>query len=410
MHSRSDPPGAAPPRPPGAPALGLWPAFGLGLSVALCHGIGRFAYALIMPSMQADLGWSYAQASWMNTANALGYILGTISGFLMLAHMTARNLFRAGLLLCSASVLLMALPLGFAGFVGVRLLSGLGAAWAFSTGGALVAERYAASERHKGAATGVFFGSAGIGMIVTAAITPALFEAQGVGAWPTAWLLLGLACSVVMVWPLWETREVALPAGGVAGGIPPGMGARWGTISAHFAFALAHTGYVFFVFAWTRTQALPWFYGAGMWVLLGLGIVFSAALWRHALAQWPARRILAASCLAMGAAGALPLVHPHVAMVCISAFLVGSSLFIPPAAMVVLARQALRPHERAAGLMVFAIIFAFGQAVGSWAFGHAADRFSLSMVLAASSAGLVLAALLAWAAGGTAAAARGQRA
>jgi len=26
--------------------------------------------------MRDDLGWSYAQAGWLNTANALGYVLG----------------------------------------------------------------------------------------------------------------------------------------------------------------------------------------------------------------------------------------------------------------------------------------------------------------------------------------------
>lgn len=375
----------------------LMPALRLGLSVAICHGIGRFAYALIMPAMQADLGWSYAQASWMNTANALGYVLGTISGFLLLARVTAKHLFRVGLVLCSASVLLMALELGFAWFIAVRLLSGLGAAWAFSTGGTLVGELYASNERDKGAATGVFFGSAGIGMILTAAITPALIEAKGVGAWPIAWLALGLICTIVMAWPLWETRESAGPAGTVTNRMPAGLGALWCPLLAYFLFAMSHTGYVFFVFAWTRSQAFPWFYGAGMWVLLGIGVLFSAAIWKRALAQWPASRILMACCLLVGVFGALPLLYLHVGTMYISALLVGGSLFIAPSAMAVLARQSLLPRDQAIGFMVFSIVFAIGQAIGSWGFGRAADRFSLSVVLAASSVGLVLAAIIAWA-------------
>lgn len=375
----------------------LLPALGLGLSVAICHGIGRFAYALIMPAMQADLGWSYAQASWMNTANALGYVLGTISGFLLLARVTAKHMFRVGLVLCSLSVVLMALELGFAWFVAVRLLSGLGAAWAFSTGATLVGERYASNVRDKGAATGLFFGSAGIGMILTAAIAPALIEAQGVGAWRIAWLTLGLACTIAMAWPLWETREIAVPAGTVTNRMPAGLGALWRPLLAYFLFAVAHTGYVFFVFAWTRSQKLPWFYGAGMWVLLGIGVLFSAAIWRRALAQWPAYRILMACCLLVGVFGALPLFYLHIGTMYISALLVGGSLFIAPSAMAVLARQSLLPRDQAIGFMVFSIVFAIGQAMGSWGFGRAADRFPLSVVLAASSVGLVLAAIIAWA-------------
>ena len=46
--------------------------FGLSLGVLVTNGFGRFAYGLILPAMRADLGWTYAQAGWLNTANALG--------------------------------------------------------------------------------------------------------------------------------------------------------------------------------------------------------------------------------------------------------------------------------------------------------------------------------------------------
>ncbi|MGI5290794.1 YbfB/YjiJ family MFS transporter [Nonomuraea polychroma] len=39
-------------------------------------GFTRFAYALLLPPMHQELHWSYAQAGSMNTANALGYLLG----------------------------------------------------------------------------------------------------------------------------------------------------------------------------------------------------------------------------------------------------------------------------------------------------------------------------------------------
>ena len=348
-----------------------------------------------MPAMQEDLGWSFGQASWMNTANSLGYILGTVTGFLLLARVTARQLFRLGLVLCAASIPLMALDIGFAWFIAVRLLSGFGAAWAFSTGGTLVGELYDGDARGRGAATGLFFGCAGIGMVVTAAITPALFEARGVGAWPTAWLGLGAACSVILAWPLMEARERAARADGGSGEAPRRSGRLWSPMLAYFMFALAHTGYVFFVFAWTRAQSLPWFYSAGMWAVLGLGVLVSPLLWKGALARWSPPRTLATCCLCIGVGGALPLLHLQLGIVYISALLVGSSLFIGPSAMAVLARQLFAPSDRAAGLMVFSIVFAIGQTIGSWGFGHVADLFSLTVVLAASSAGLIFASILA---------------
>ena len=45
--------------------LTLWPAFGLGLSVAAGNGLARFAYALVLPAMRTDLQWSHAEAGWL---------------------------------------------------------------------------------------------------------------------------------------------------------------------------------------------------------------------------------------------------------------------------------------------------------------------------------------------------------
>jgi predicted MFS family arabinose efflux permease len=56
------------------PTLALAAALSLGSAIAL--GFARFAYALLLPSMKLDLGWSFAEAGAMNTANALGYLLG----------------------------------------------------------------------------------------------------------------------------------------------------------------------------------------------------------------------------------------------------------------------------------------------------------------------------------------------
>ena len=49
----------------------------MGPAVAL--GLARFAYALLLPAMRADLSWSFADAGAMNTANAVGYLAGAWS-------------------------------------------------------------------------------------------------------------------------------------------------------------------------------------------------------------------------------------------------------------------------------------------------------------------------------------------
>ena len=55
-----------------------WVILGLAMGPAVALGLGRFAYALLLPPMRADLGWNFAQAGAMNTANAAGYLIGAI--------------------------------------------------------------------------------------------------------------------------------------------------------------------------------------------------------------------------------------------------------------------------------------------------------------------------------------------
>ena len=54
-------------------------ALALALAAAVSLGTARFAYALLLPPMRADLGWSYFTAGAMNTVNAAGYLLGALA-------------------------------------------------------------------------------------------------------------------------------------------------------------------------------------------------------------------------------------------------------------------------------------------------------------------------------------------
>ena len=69
-HERARRPGIA----SAAPAL----AAALALAAAVSLGLARFAYALLLPPMRADLGWSYLTAGAMNTVNAAGYLVGAL--------------------------------------------------------------------------------------------------------------------------------------------------------------------------------------------------------------------------------------------------------------------------------------------------------------------------------------------
>lgn len=70
---------------------------GLTLGVTVTNGFARFAYGLLLPAMQVEMGWGYAQAGWLNTANAFGYILGAVGTMLAIRRVSPSRLFVAGL-------------------------------------------------------------------------------------------------------------------------------------------------------------------------------------------------------------------------------------------------------------------------------------------------------------------------
>ena len=114
-------------------------ALALSMGAALSLGVTRFAYALLLPAMREDLGWSYALSGAMNTANAAGYMVGATmmpwwmrrrgpdqpfiwGGLLASVFMASCGFFK------SADLLLLQ-----------RFLAGLASAWVFVSGGVLAA-------------------------------------------------------------------------------------------------------------------------------------------------------------------------------------------------------------------------------------------------------------------------------
>src|SRR5215469_8733937 len=109
-------------------------AVGLSTGAAVALGFSRFAYALLLPAMRADLGWTYVQAGALNTAIGAGYILGAL-----VAAWTAKRwgMVRAfiGALAVSAVVLLLtAATSNFSLLLTLRTVGGVSTAITFILG------------------------------------------------------------------------------------------------------------------------------------------------------------------------------------------------------------------------------------------------------------------------------------
>ena len=189
-------------QPAGGTRHRLWPtAIGLALGPAVALGFARFAYALLLPGMRADLSWSFAQAGTMNTANAVGYLVGALLAT-PLSHRTgARAAFAGSLLLTALALLASAASGAFAVLLALRLLAGAAGAVVFIVGATLAAGLASGGSNGRTASVlGVYFAGGGLGVAVSGLLIPVLrpgrAPAGGAGGgsvsarwlWPERWL------------------------------------------------------------------------------------------------------------------------------------------------------------------------------------------------------------------------------
>ena len=123
-------------------------ALALSLAAAISLGITRFAYGLLLPIMREDLGWSYTLAGAMNTANALGYLVGALSAPALMRRWGTPGAVLVAALGASVFMALSGFFRAAEPLLLQRWLAGITSAWLFVGGGLLTAQLAA---QHAGA-------------------------------------------------------------------------------------------------------------------------------------------------------------------------------------------------------------------------------------------------------------------
>mgnify|MGYP000022204965 CR=1 FL=1 len=188
MHESSSP-------APVSRAQVVWLALALSLGAAVSLGITRFAYALLLPPMREDLGWSYTLAGGMNTINALGYLLGALATPVLLRRQAPGRLLLGGAVLATVFMGLCGFFLDAPSLLLQRLLAGVASALIFIAGGLMAARLGALDAPRSGLLLGLYYGGTGVGIVLSAVLVPWVLEqaATQLHAWRWAWWLLALA-------------------------------------------------------------------------------------------------------------------------------------------------------------------------------------------------------------------------
>jgi predicted MFS family arabinose efflux permease len=375
------------------PATGGLYVAALAMAPAIALGLGRFAYALVLPAMAATLGLTWAQAGWLNGANAAGYMLGALAASAAMVRLGGPAVVGLGVAVSVAGMAGCALTADFTLLFALRLLTGAGGALAFVAGGVLAAS--AAQGARGGLLLGLFYAGPGFGIAASGIAAPLWFA--GGGGWQGAWLMLA-ALSAVMALPLaWSLAGRHRTRGGPAAApAPVPLLAMTPILLAYATFGFGYIGYMTFVFAWVREA---WGAGAGQagfWVLIGTAGMAAPWLWAGLLDRLlPARAfsVLTALC---GVAAALPLMGEGAIPMLASAAIFGASFFAVVASTTQFVRRNMAPEGWARGVAAMTVSFSLGQTTGPVLAGAMADAAGgLAAALALSAGGLMAAALLA---------------
>lgn len=398
-----------PPDPHALPALRAHPVgvvLALSLAAAVSLGITRFAYALLLPVMREDLAWSYALAGGMNTANALGYLLGALATPALLRRLAPGTLLLGGALVAT---LLMALS-GFftqaTPLLWLRLLAGVASALVFVAGGLMATRLGAQHPGRSGLLLGVYYGGTGWGIAVSALLVPAvLASAPAPHAWTWAWWALAAACALataLLLWPVRVLRGLALstpaaPATAATATAAVPWRALLPALLGYGLFGVGYIGYMTFVVALLRDQGVGSAGTTVFYALLGLAVVASSRIWAGLLERARGGQALALLNALLGVATVLPALTASWPVVLASGLLFGGVFLAVVASTTALVRHHLAPAQWAAGISAFTIVFAAGQIVGPTAVGLIADGpGGLARGLVFSAVALWLGALLAW--------------
>ena len=366
----------------------------LSLAPTIGLGIGRFAYALVLPDMRDALSWSYSAAGFMNTVNAVGYLAGALTASLLIKRFGLARSVVWGTAACVASLALCALTGNFVALSLARLLAGFAAAAGFVGGGALAATIAQTQPMRANFLLSLFYAGPGVGILASGLIAPFTLQAFGPGSWWIVWWAL-TALSLVMLVPLWlaplgDNREFD-SAVRVKFSVRPVLI----YLAAYFMFGAGYIAYMTFMIAYVRDGGGDATAQATFWGLIGVSAFVTPWVWRRVLAL--DRGGLATTIIlgtnAIGAA--LPIFGHSPILLAVSALVFGVAFFAVVGSTTAFVRLNYPPSEWPAGIAAMTIAFGIGQTLGPIAVGAITDAVgSLSSALNVSAALLALGAIL----------------
>jgi predicted MFS family arabinose efflux permease len=362
----------------------------LSLTPTVGLGIGRFAYALVLPDMRDALGWSYSAAGFMNTVNAAGYLGGALVAAQIVRRFGLTAVLRWGTLACVLSLALCALSGNFVILSFARLLAGIGAAVGFVSAGALAATIAQSRPERANFLLSLFYAGPGLGIALSGLIAPFVLQAAGPGSWWIVWWAM-TALSVAMTLPLLLTRF------GTDADMPDPTPVKFAIkpvliyLVAYFLFGAGYIAYMTFMIAYVRDAGGGAPAQSAFWCLIGISAFVTPWVWRRVLARDNGGSSTAII-LAVNALGAaLPLLGHSALLIAISALVFGVAFFAVVGSTTAFVRFNYPHAAWPTAIAALTIAFGIGQTLGPVVTGAITDALgNLSYALDVGAAMLAI--------------------
>lgn len=301
------------------------------LSLAVAMGIGRFAFTPLMPMMLHDQLLDLSSASWLASANYVGYLLGALLCSLQPTLWAKRGwtplpsplMVRGGLALTCVFTAMMAIDEP-AAWPWLRLLAGLVTAVAFVFTSSWCLGHL--SRLKVPAAGGIVYAGPGVGIAISGLLASLMVQLE----WHShhGWLAFGLLAAVMtaIVWPAYGLPDAELALGPGSKETTNNSGSVTEKVALTIAYGFAGFGYIItatFLPVIARTALPDSAWPDLFWPLLGIGVAIGALI----ASRIPTRvdqRLLLVGCYLMQATGiALSNLIPTLPGFAIGSLLVG---------------------------------------------------------------------------------------
>lgn len=388
------------------------------LALAVAMGIGRFAFTPVLPMMQADLGLSLAQGSWLASANYLGYLLGA----LLVTHLSwsPATLLRLGLWMVVLMTAAMGLDSHWLGWLSWRLLAGMASAWVLIGTSALCIARLNATGQTE--RSGVVFAGVGCGIAFAGLACMGLTLSGTTASQAWLWLAAAALGGLLGASMLWRTVDAAPaahaparpaaqdatdtesapaapahPAGQpvqdmAADTVPP---LHWGLILCYGVYGFGYILPATFLPAQARLLVPdPWLFSLA-WPVFGLAGAVSTVMASRLARRYTRPQIWAGAQVVMAVGVLAPAVWHALPAILLAACCVGSTFMVITMVGLQEAQAAVGQAGAKRQMAAMTASFALGQLIGPIFFSltHAWFGASLEFALVLGTLGLLIGAV-----------------